>query len=143
MATEAMIGYGTRYRIWDATLTVPALVDVGEVLNVTPPSATADRIDATHMQSPGRRREYIAGLIDAGESSFEIQWVPGGPTDELIRGLMASGSVVQHEIEFPNGVTCSYDAAITGFERSVPLDDKLTATVTVAPSGEETWGEAA
>jgi predicted secreted protein len=141
--TSARIGYGTKYRIWDASLTTPALVDIAEVITVTPGAATADRIDATHMQSPGRRREYIAGLIDTGEASFEINWVPGNATDELLRALMASGETVQHEIEFPNGVTVSYDAAITGYEKDIPVDDRMTATITVAVSGEETWGEAA
>ena len=141
--TTARIGYGTKYSVWDATLTTPALVEIAEVINVTPGAATADRIDATHMQSPGRRREYIAGLIDTGEASFEINWVPGNETDELLRALMASGETVQHQIEFPNGVTVSYDAAITGYEKEIPVDDRMTATITVAVSGEETWGVAA
>lgn len=141
--TTARIGYGTKYRIWDSTLTVPAFVEIAEVINVTPGAATADRIDATHMQSPGRRREYIAGLIDTGEASFEINWVPGNGTDELLRRLMSSGAVEQHEIEFPNGVTVTYDAALTGYEKDIPVDDRMTATITVAVSGEETWGEAA
>lgn len=141
--TSASIGYGTKYSIWDASLTTPAFVEIAEVIGVTPGEATADRIDATHMQSPGRRREYIAGLIDNGEASFEINWVPGSATDELLRGLMASGAVVQHQIEFPNGVTVTYDAAIIGYAKEIPVDDRMTATITVAVSGAETWGEAA
>lgn len=141
--TDARIGYGTKYSIWDASLTTPALVEIAEVTSVTPGAAQADRIDATHMKSPGRRREYIAGLIDSGEASFEINWVPGSATDELLRGLMNSGAVIEHEIEFPNGVTVSFDAAITGYEKSIPVDDRMTATITVAVSGDETWGEAA
>lgn len=140
--TEARIGYGTKYRIWDASLPTPGLVEIAEVINVTPGAATADRIDATHMQSPGRRRETIAGLIDTGEASFEINWVPGNGTDILLRGLMASGERVQHEIEFPNGVTLAFDAAITGYEKDIPVDDRMTATITVAVSGEETWDDA-
>ncbi|WP_199925140.1 phage tail tube protein [Neorhizobium sp. SOG26] len=65
----------------------------------------ADCIDTTHMQSPGRRREYIAGLIDNGEASFEINYIPGSDTDILLRTLMDSGETVQHRITFPNGVT--------------------------------------
>jgi predicted secreted protein len=141
--TDAMIGYNTTYRIWNSTLTTPALVEIGEVTEVTPGEATADRIDATHMKSPGRRREYIAGLIDTGEASFGINWVPGDPTDVFLRRLMKTGEVVQHEIEFSNGVTVSYDAAVIGFSKAVPIDDRMTATITVAVSGEETWGEAA
>lgn len=140
--TDAAIGYGTTYRVWDASLSTPALVEIAEVINVTPPGGTADRVDATHMKSPGRRREYISGLIDSGEASFEINWVVGSATDKLLRGLLTSGAVVQHQIEFANGVTVTYDAALTGYEKSLPIDDRMTATITVAPSGEEVWTDA-
>ncbi|TCM56156.1 phage tail tube protein [Rhizobium sp. PP-F2F-G48] len=141
--TEAMLGYDTGYEIWDSTLTVPAFVAVGEVTMVAPGSATADRVEATHMKSPGRRREYIAGLIDSGEASFEINWVPGSPTDELIRRVFETGETVRHRITFPNKARVTYEAQITGYEKDIPVDDRMTATVSVSVSGTETWDEAA
>lgn len=141
--TEAKIGYGSKYAIWDAGLTVPAFVEVAEVINITPGEATADRVDATHMQSPGRRREYISGLIDNGEASFEINWVPGSDTDERLRDLFSSGETVEHKITFPGGITLTYDASIIGFSKVIPIDDRMTATITLAVSGAETWGVAA
>lgn len=144
--TDAKIGYGTKYEIWDASLTTPAYVEVAEVINVTPGEASADRIDATHMQSPNRRREYISGLIDSGEASFEINWVPGSDTDVLLRDLFESGDSVNHRITFPGAaprVTVVYEASIIGFSKAVPIDDRMTATITVAVSGAETWGTAA
>jgi hypothetical protein len=136
--TTARIGYGSTYEIYSGG----AFVAVGEVTVITPGEATTDRVEATHMQSPGRRREYIAGMIDSGEASFEINWLPGDATDLLIRGLLSSGAVVEHRITFPNGVTVTYDAAITGFTKALPIDDRMTATITIAVSGEETWGSA-
>jgi hypothetical protein len=76
-----------------------AYFEIGEVINVTPGEATADRIDATHMQSPNRRREYIPGLIDNGEASFEINWIPGNPTDVLLGELFESREVRVHQIQ--------------------------------------------
>lgn len=141
--TDAMIGYQTKYRIMDPDATPePDFFEVGEVINVTPGEATADRIDATHMQSPNRRREYISGLIDNGEASFEINWIPGDATDVFLRELFESGETRDHQIEFPNGVTVTYDASIIGFSKAVPIDDRMTATITVAVSGAETWSEA-
>lgn len=137
--TDAKIGYGTLYEIWDAAASPPAFVPIAEVFNVTPGAAVADRIDATHYQSPDRRREYIAGLIDNGEGTFELNWVPGNPTDILIRDLMTSGETVEHRVTFPGGARVTYDASIIGFEKEIPVDDRMTATVTVAISGSETW----
>ncbi len=136
--TDARIGYGTTYEIFSGG----EFVEVAEVSNVTPGEATTDRIDATHMKSPGRRREYISGLIDSGEASFEINWLPGSDTDVLLRGLQTSGETTDHRITFPNGVTVTYEAQVTGFGKAVPIDDKMSATLTISVSGDETWGAA-
>lgn len=141
--TDVTIGYDTAYAIWDASLAEPAFVDVAEVINLTPGKATADRRDATHYKSPNRRREYISGLIDNGEASFEINWIPGNDTDVMLRALFESGETVEHRITFPNGVTVTYEASIIGFSKAIPIDDRMTATITVAVSGAETWGTAA
>jgi len=141
--TDAHIGYGTLYEIFDPTL--DEFIEVAEVINVTPGEATADRIDATHMQSPNRRREYISGLIDNGEASFEINWVPGSDTDEMLRTLFESGQTVEHRITFPGSTprnTVTYEASIIGYSKAIPIDDRMTATITVAVSGAETWGTA-
>lgn len=129
--TDATIGYGAKYRIGG--------VEMAEVTAVKPPGATADRVEATHMQSPGRRREYIAGLIDTGEATFSINWIPGNTTDQTIRTLLASGEIVEHEIEWLSGDKVTFDGAITGYDRQTPIDDRMTADITVATSGEEVW----
>jgi len=134
--TDVTIGYNSKYAIYSAG----AFVDIAEVINITPGEAVADRVDATHMQSPGRRREYISGLIDSGEATFELNWIPGSATDVLLRGLFTSGDTVDHRITFPNGVTLVFEASIIGFSKVIPIDDRMTATITVAVSGEETWG---
>lgn len=137
MATEAAIGYGSIYEIADETGLI--WTELGEVFSITPPEATADRIDVTHMQSPQRRREYIAGLIDTGEAEVQMNWVPGKPTDILLRGLLNSGEIRKHRITLPTRDRVTFNGAVIGFTRAVPVDDRMTATANVAPSGGETW----
>lgn len=137
--TEAIIGYNSKYAIYSGG----DWVEVAEVINITPGEATTDRVEATHMQSPGRRREYISGLIDSGTASLEINWLPSSATDVLLRSLMTAGTVTDHRITFPNGVTVTYEATLTGFSKVIPIDDRMTATIEVAVSGEETWGSEA
>lgn len=140
--TDAKIGYGTRYEV-KATAAATGFTEIAEVISVTPGAAAADRIEATHMLSPNRRREYIAGLIDTDEAEFQINWIPGNSTDLVLRGLLDSGEATQHRITFPNDVTLTFTGSITGFEKDIPVDDRMTATITVAVSGAETWGTAA
>lgn len=134
--TDARIGYGTGLEVFSNG----AFVEIAEVFNVTPGEATTDRVDATHMKSPGRRREYISGLIDSGEGSFEINWIPGSATDVILRNLQTAGEVVDWRFTFSNGVTLTVEASVTGFSKAVPLDDKMSATLTLSISGDEDWG---
>lgn len=140
--TDAMIGYGAKYEIWDASSSPPAFVEIDEVIEINPGEETGDVIDATHFQSPNRRREKIAGLIDGGEGSLVINWIPGDLTDVLLRELNTSKAVEEHRITFPNGVTVTFPAFINGISKSIPLDDRLTATVNVVVAGAEVWDQA-
>lgn len=140
MATDVTIGYGTRYEVFDEG--TAGFVFISEVIDVSPGAEVADRVEATHMESPNRRREYVAGLIDNGEATFQINWVPGNDTDVLLRTLFESGDVVDHRVTFPNNIRATFEAAITGYEKAVPIDDRMTATITVAVSGATTWDTA-
>ena len=142
--TEAMIGYGSKYEIFDPALTpTPAFVEVSEVYNVTPPSFTADRVEATHMQSPSRTREFIPGMVSPGAASFTMNFIPGSDSDVLIRALQQAGTKSEHRITFPNDVTWTYDGSIENYEPDAPTDDRMTATVSVIVSGNITEGVAA
>lgn len=137
--SDAMIGYLAKYEIQDGA----GWFEVGEVIDMNPGEETGDRVDVTHFKSPDRRREYIAGLIDPGEASFQINWVPGNPTDVFLRGLKSSGEKRIHRITFPNGAAVEYDGMIQSMSKVTPIDDRMTATITVAVSGAETWSDPA
>lgn len=142
-ASNAMLGYGSVFQIQNENS--PAdFTDMVEVTSITPPSASLDQIDVTHMQSPDRRREFISGLIDGGECSFDINFIPGNTTDDRLFELLNLPVGVSRrrtcKISFPNGVTWTFDAELTNYEPSVPFDDKMTATVTFKVTGALTVG---
>lgn len=134
--TAARIGYGLTYEIFYSG----DYVAVGEVFDTVPSSASTDRVDATHYSSPGRRREKISGLSDSGDGSFKINWVPGDATDLMLRALLTAGTNVNHRITFPNGVTLVYEAAITAYDKGIPINDRMVGSITISVSGDETWG---
>lgn len=136
--SQAMLGYGSVFQI--AAESSPDLyVDLAEVTSITPPSADVDQIDVTHMTSPNRYREFIDGLIDAGECSLDINFVPGNSTDVRMFELLNLPIGTDHNrnlrISFPNGRTWSFRGVLTGYEPDVPVDDRMTATVTFKVSG--------
>jgi hypothetical protein len=132
-ATGAMIGYGGLLEI--SNNGGDTWTEIAEVFNMTPPSNSVDIIDATHMQSPNRDREYILGLNDPGECSMEMNFVPGSATDVFLLAVKAAYARVMCRITWPNAVVWSFDGLLTAYEASAPTDDRMTATITFKVSG--------
>jgi len=126
--TEASIGYGAEFEI--STDGGDTWSGVGEVMSITPPSDAIDIIDATHMASPDRTREFITGLRDPGECSFEMNFVPGSAGDTLLQAVRDAAVRVSCRITYNNAVIWTFSGILTGYEPTVPIDDKMTATVT-------------
>ncbi|MFE3839419.1 phage tail tube protein [Pseudogemmobacter sonorensis] len=133
--SNAMIGYDTGFAI-AATAAGTTFVELDEVFEVTPPSATISEVEVTHFKSPGRRREFIAGLTDSGTASLQMNYVPNSISDQRINALRASGEVLPMRITYPNGVTVSFDGFIQEYTPAIPLDDRLTATVNIRVTGD-------
>lgn len=136
--TEAAIGYGTEFWLDNGSA---VLTELGEILSVTPPNPQVADVEATHMKSPNRRREYIAGLIEDGEGTFEMNLVPGSATDELIQEALTDGVARAYKIVLPDGAfgwEIEGDCIVKGYERNVPIDDRMTATLTVRFTGAST-----
>lgn len=136
--TDAKIGYGSKLAI--STNGGGLYTDLAEIFNITPPSSTFDMVDATHMQSPNSDREFIIGLNDPGEASFEMNFVPGSASDVLIRSVKAARAAVLCRVTFPNGATWTFTGLLMTYEPAVPNEDKMTATVTFKVSGSTTVG---
>lgn len=126
--TNALLGYGSRFLVLDTTVSPAVETQLGEVINISPPTKDLDLIDATHMQSPGSTREYILGLIDPGEAAVEMNFVPGDATDDLLIAIEAARTAFQCRIVFPNLVTWTFLALLQGREFSLTVDDKITHT---------------
>lgn len=131
--TQASIGYGITFEMADlATPTV--FTYIAELNDMTPPSEETDQVDASHFQSPNRTREFIESLTDAGEASFEMNYVPGSASDKAL--IASKGKRKWCRITFPNGVQILFVGSRQTYEKAAPLDDKMTATVTFKVSGD-------
>lgn len=138
--TVAGIGYGTLFKI--RTSTGPdVFTTIGEQASVTPFGIAVDSIDATHEESPGAWREFIAGLKDAGETSLEIHYVPGGTAEATL--LAALGTTKVCRVVFPSGARADFSAFITEMSAETPLDDKMVMSVTLKLTGAITMTAAA
>ena len=136
-----MLGHGSRFLMASGS-SPDQFVDFGEVFNITPPSFTLDQIDVTHMQSADRIREFIDGLVDPGECSFEQNYIPGSASDIVLLAILAlpigQSRTRNCRIIYPNGKLDTFKANLQQYEPNVPTDDKMTATVTFKVTGKIT-----
>jgi predicted secreted protein len=136
MATEVGIGIGAEFWLDSAG---DVLTQLSEILSVALPNSQVADVEATHMASPNRRREYVAGLIDDGEGTVEMNYVPGSDTDILLRAALADGETRDYKVVLPvaDGSTWEVtgDCIVKGYERNAPIDDRMTATLTIRFTG--------
>ena len=137
----AGIGYGASFHLGTGA-TPSVLVELAEVFALMPPNDQADDVQVTHYKSPGRTRQYIQGLIDAGEADVQMNYEPGSATDILIRGAKDSGSVRPYKIELLDSAGDIWEIEgtcyVKGYAREIPVDDRMTATMTVRFAGAST-----
>lgn len=106
---------------------------VAEVTRIKPPGWTRDSVDATHLESPDDVKEFIAGLKEMSEASFDINWVPSA-SDVLLTAF--SDESGNYEITAPNGVRIQFSGFITAYEPGdLTPDGKMTAAITIKPAG--------
>lgn len=111
---------------------------VAEIINISGPSESMDTIEATHMTSPGARREYIASLLDAGEVSGEMNFLPGDANQQGFRDDLNNRVRRRWQIVYTDEslTTYEFNAFVTSNEPSANVDDKLTASFTLKVTGE-------
>jgi predicted secreted protein len=144
MTTSARIGYSTLFKSGNGA-SPEVFTTLAEVTNITPPSMARDTIDATHEESPGAWREFIAGLKDGGEVSLDLNFVPGGSAAlALTTEMDADGSSASknRQIIFPDGSYFLFAGILTAFEPDTPIDDKMSASATFKVSGKPTLVQA-
>ena len=140
MPPDARIGWSAELHV-STDGTVANLQELAEITSISLPNPQVEDVEATHFKSPARRREYVTGLIEDGEGTFEMNYAPDSATDTLIRAALETGDARAYKIVVPDGAAgwaVSGTFIVKGYERNVPIDDRMTATMTVRFTGATT-----
>jgi hypothetical protein len=136
-ATQAVIGWGSQLSRGNGDGPPETFTAVTEVTAFEPADEQADDHEVTHFESPDRTKEFIRGLIDAGEASFTVNYNPG--VYQIHQQLVAdkeSGVVSNWKFVFPDGMeTDVFPAYIKGFKPNIGPNDPLTAEITLKVAG--------
>lgn len=102
-----------------------------DIIDVTPPSGTREKIKTTYQNSTHAHTYLPSTLVDWGEAKLKCILNDTVDCDALTTG--AVGSLV---ITFPSGTTWTWAAAfISGFEPAGTLEELMTVDITIAVSG--------
>jgi predicted secreted protein len=129
-ATQAGLGYGT--------LLQRAGVTVAEILKITGPAMKADMKEASNMLSPNTYKEFIAGLREGGDVSFEGNYLPKEATNSqtTLRTDFENGTASSWTIILSNSLgTWTFTAFVMAITPAIPLDDRITFTATLRITG--------
>lgn len=135
--SEARIGAGSEFHLANAAA---QLTELDEVTEIPFAEETRDDVEVTHFKSPGRRKEYKGGLIEPGEGSLMLNYIPGSATDVLLAEAHADGKARAYKAVLPDEAG-EPAWEIEGFlivksrGRNVPIGDRMTQTVSVRFTG--------
>jgi hypothetical protein len=135
MAITARIGYGTTFTVGDGG-SPEVFTELAEVTNVTGPAVVRETHDATHMGSPNRYREFVAGLVDGGEVTVDMNYVAGGATEILLNACLEQVAARNYRITTPNTEVLAFSGFCTAKSAAIPLDDLMTLSATFKVSGD-------
>lgn len=90
-------------------------------------------VNTSHMGTTEAHTFIPTDLYDPGELTVELNFEP---TDDQAVPMVAAAESVT--VTFPGADTWGCSAFMTGFEFNDPMEDKMTATVTLKFSGDIT-----
>jgi hypothetical protein len=138
--TQARLGYQTFLKRGDGNPngTGEQFNTVIEIISIKGPGAKVDMKDASNMSSPSQTKEIIPGLEDPGQVQLDVNWVPGDAQHKLLLLDKSNKSLRNFQIAVSTGNTWSFSGYVSGFEPNYPVDDKITATITIDITGPAT-----
>jgi predicted secreted protein len=138
MTTNAIAGVGARFLRADAASSGTGFTAIAEINSISGPNKSRATIDVTSLDSAGGYREFIASFRDAGEITLEMNWTRDGY--DQINDDFESDTAWDYQVEFPDtgNTTLDFTALVTALGSAIPLDDKITMSVTLKISGQVT-----
>lgn len=147
--SDARIGYGTILSRRTAIGSPDTYQAIAERVTLGGPNMQRDAPDVTHMESPGGWREFVAGLKDGGEVTLEGNFIPKNATQSASTGVLSEftssditeDTAAHWQLTFPDGspeTVWEFDGIVTAFEPSMPVDDKMSFSLTIKVTGQPT-----
>ncbi len=117
-ASTAVTGYGATFAVETAAGS-GIYTTLVETTEITAPNASVDEVEVTHMASPNRVKEFLAGLADLGSVTEKGNHIPQNATDVFLLAWRADGSTRSCRITYGN----SHTQTFLGFVKNYSVDN--------------------
>ena len=122
----------------DGSGIVTALTDIAQISSLSGPNLQASTIDVTTHDSVNATREFVSGLIDAGEFTVGLVFDPNVVTHIALWNDLVARTSASFALHFPTllGVSWGFEGFVTGFGPiEAQPDGAITTTATIKLSG--------
>lgn len=149
MASSAKLGIGVLFMIGSGgSPETYAEFANGSQIDI---AMSAPEVDVTVLSSPGRRREYIGGLIDGDTFTVNFFLDLTDPTQNATAGILAtikSGDrrnfQVDYSAAFPTEDNLyTFPGIVTGVNVTVTPGEAMSGSFTIREASNGVWSEAA
>ena len=142
MPSGAIASYGTLLKIGDGGGT-EVFTTIAEVRDIKGPTLSMETKEVTNQTSTGAWKEYVGTLLDGGEVTFDINFIPTETTHKLSTGLlkdMSAKTKRNFKLVFPDtgATTWAFSALIVKFDPDESVTGELKASVSLKISGQPT-----
>jgi hypothetical protein len=111
------------------------------VSNISGPGISLDTEDVTSHDQATSWEEVVGTILRSGEMTLDLIYDPSAVTHNFAAGLigdLVAKTSVEYVLTFPDAVTWTFNALVTGFEPSAPVGGALTATAKFKLTGAPT-----
>lgn len=114
---------------------------IAEVKNISGPNMSASVIDVTNMDSPDNTREFITSLVDPGELTFAVNFLPDSTNQQQVITDLRDRVRRNYQLTWTNAdaTVWSFAGIVTAFQPTSQTEDALMANVTIKVTGFPSW----
>jgi len=134
MASQALSGVGTQFKRSDMASS-PTFSAIAEINSIQGPDKSRGTIDVTSLDSTGGYREFIGSFRDGGQVVLEMNFSRDGYL--AMNDDFEIETLVDYQIVLADtgATTFSFSGFVTNIGLAIPMDNKMTAPVTIKVSG--------
>lgn len=142
MSTLAISAFGTLVKIGDGAGS-ETFTTIAELKKIAGPTITATTIDVTVHNSGTPWKRFISGLIDGGELTLDINFVPQNGTQDYTSGLLSdlvNRNKRNFQLVLPDGAATTWliPGIVTAFNMNADPAMALDATIKIKVNGAPT-----